>query len=849
MRVGVNQLFKALVCSATLVTIPAYANDNVMVVFDGSNSMWGQIDGTAKIEIARDVMNNLLGDWADERNVGLMAYGHRRRGDCADIEVLVEPQAQTKASIIDQINDITPTGKTPLTDAVEQAATALSYTDQPATVILISDGLESCERDPCALAQALEKGGVGFTAHVVGFGLGSEEDASSLACIAEQTGGKYLSASNASELESALTTVGTAVAEAEAIEPPEPTAPAAPQVVVDAPDTAVGGSEINVTWDPTVEEADYITVVPFGTDPDIFGPYVRIGKSEDVNVTVPGDEGLYEVRYLNNQSKEVLGNDDIEITKAEVELSGVESVETGAKFEIAWSPTINRRDYVTIVPMGTDEGEFGNYLTVSSNTKADLQAPADPGFYEVRYVLNIDKRTVATRQIEVTSPQLTLQTPESTQTGASFDVSWSKAVNVQDYITIVPVGTGEGEYGNYIVVRDGSTGSLKAPAEPGMYEVRYVLREGNKTLATATIEVTTPEVTVSGPASVTTGARFETSWTGTVHKQDYVTIVPAGTDEGEFGNYLVVRDKQAGALDAPAEPGLYELRYVLREGNKTLATSAIEVTQSEITISAPETVLAGSKFDVSWSSVVNAKDYINIVALGTDEGEFGNYLVVRDQKTSKLQAPATTGLYEIRYVLREGSRTIATTTVEVTEPEVTVSAPSEVRAGAPFRVSWTGTVSTSDYVNIVPLDADDDEFGDYTQVRSLTERDFTAPEQTGLYEVRYMLREGRRVLARRLVEVLAENAALDTGASLQAPEIASPGSEIEIVWSVDAGGDNQRITIARGDQAIFTWISAEKISGPPPLKMTMPDEPGVYEIRFLDLSQKAVLSRKIIKIE
>ncbi len=73
----------------------AQSNDNVMIVFDGSNSMWGQIDGVAKIEIARSVMENLLGGWTDERSVGLMAYGHRQRGDCSDIETLITPAPGT----------------------------------------------------------------------------------------------------------------------------------------------------------------------------------------------------------------------------------------------------------------------------------------------------------------------------------------------------------------------------------------------------------------------------------------------------------------------------------------------------------------------------------------------------------------------------------------------------------------------------------------------------------------------------------------------------------------------------------------------------------------------------------
>ena len=48
---------------------------------------------------------------------------------------------------------------------------------------------------------------------------------------------------------------------------------------------------------------------------------------------------------------------------------------------------------------------------------------------------------------------------------------------------------------------------------------------------------------------------------------------------------------------------------------------------------------------------------------------------VRDRTENQLQAPADTGMYEVRYVLREGSKTLASTPIEVTTPEVTVDAP------------------------------------------------------------------------------------------------------------------------------------------------------------------------------
>ncbi|WP_397543686.1 vWA domain-containing protein, partial [Roseovarius salis] len=516
----------AALISATLALggTSAAAEESVMVVFDGSNSMWGQIDGTAKIEIARGVMDNLLGEWTQDRQVGLMAYGHRRRGDCGDIETLVQPGTDTRASILQRIEGITPTGKTPLTDAVERAAQELAHTDRPATVVLISDGLESCDRDPCALARTLERSGVGFTAHVVGFGLGADQDVSSLSCIAEETGGTYIQAGNAAELEQALSNVSTAVANT-----PEPTPdpePQLPQVSVNGPAKAVGGSAVTVTWEPTVAPADYITVVPAGAEEGEYGPYETVRDSESVTLTIPGDPGVYEFRYVHNADDTTLGTAGLEIGAPQVTLSGPGTVLTGADLDVTWQPAINANDYVTIVPAGAEQGSYGSYVTVRDDTQGTLTAPSEPGEYELRYVLEVNDSTVASQPLQVTEPRVTIDGPDTALAGSRFAVSWTGAVHKDDYVTIVPAGTPEGESGNYARVRDRSEVKLQAPADTGLYELRYVLDEGDRTLATATIEITAPEVTIDGPDTALAGSRFAVSWTGAVHKDDYVTIVP-----------------------------------------------------------------------------------------------------------------------------------------------------------------------------------------------------------------------------------------------------------------------------------------------------------------------------------
>jgi len=171
----------------------AGAQERAIIVLDGSGSMCGQIDGTPKIAIARDVLGDVLGKVPSSTYLGLMAYGHREKGNCSDIELLIAPAPGSAAEITGMAKDLNPKGKTPISAAVRQAATALKFTENEATVILITDGLETCNADPWAVARELEAAGVDFTAHVVGFGLSAEEGRQ-VACLAEETGGKYISA-------------------------------------------------------------------------------------------------------------------------------------------------------------------------------------------------------------------------------------------------------------------------------------------------------------------------------------------------------------------------------------------------------------------------------------------------------------------------------------------------------------------------------------------------------------------------------------------------------------------------------------------------------------------------------
>ena len=198
-----TKFVKTLAALAVLAS-PALAEaPRSIIVMDGSGSMWGQIDGRAKLEIARETVATVLGGIPVDQELGLMAYGHREKGNCSDIELIVSPAPGTGAEIAAQVAKMRFLGKTPLSESVRQAAEALRYGETAATVVLVTDGLETCDADPCALARELEATGLNFTAHVIGFGLSGAEGAQ-VACLATETGGQYLQASDARGLADAL---------------------------------------------------------------------------------------------------------------------------------------------------------------------------------------------------------------------------------------------------------------------------------------------------------------------------------------------------------------------------------------------------------------------------------------------------------------------------------------------------------------------------------------------------------------------------------------------------------------------------------------------------------------------
>jgi Ca-activated chloride channel family protein len=376
----------------------ASARGSVLFILDASGSMWGKVDGQPKIAIAKSVMSDLSDRLPTDMRVGLMAYGHRRKGDCRDIEILVRVGRRDLSALKAKIKALNPKGKTPLSAAVEQAAENLRYTEERATVVLVSDGLETCNADPCKLAEKLAMHGVDFTVHVIGFDLSKAEQAR-LRCLSDKTGGLFLTASDAGALRSAL------LKTVEKVKQPPPVVKETPGTAkLDGPDSVPAGAAFAIKWQGPDSLRDYITISKKGSEDNLYVDYVYTKTGNPVRMMAPGDTGDYELRYVHAHSHRVIGRSDIEVTQVTAHVTAPPSAAVATKISAKWQGPGYEGDYISIAEPDQAPASYLGYTYVSDGNPLKLQMPPDPGTYEVRYIMNKGSKLLAKTTITLTAP-------------------------------------------------------------------------------------------------------------------------------------------------------------------------------------------------------------------------------------------------------------------------------------------------------------------------------------------------------------------------------------------------------------------------------------------------------------
>ena len=199
--------------------LPPGQTINVELILDSSGSMVEPTTtGESRIDAAKRVLNEVIDAIPDDRgeqvNVGFRVFGHRgnntdagRAESCSSTELRVPLEGVNKDALRAEVETYQPVGWTPIALALQESEPDFPDDTDDITnaIILVTDGLETCDGDPCAAAAQLNQGSKAVTVNVVGLGL-AEDELAILQCIADNGGGRLVGAQTAAELSAALFT-------------------------------------------------------------------------------------------------------------------------------------------------------------------------------------------------------------------------------------------------------------------------------------------------------------------------------------------------------------------------------------------------------------------------------------------------------------------------------------------------------------------------------------------------------------------------------------------------------------------------------------------------------------------
>ena len=353
-------------------------------------------------------------------------------------------------------------------------------------------------------------------------------------------------------------------------------------VKVEAPARAVVGSFIEVRWDGTISKQDFISIDEAGAPESTYGKYIYARGDMQGKLRAPEVPGKYLVRYHSeSRGYPVRGSSPLEVIDATATLEGPLTVDSGGEVEIHWTGPANRQDFISIDPVGSAEKTYGKYA-YTKKVPAKIRAPEEPGQYVVRYHLAMTYRVIGQTLLTVKGVTATLEAPAQAQAGGEVSVRWQGPGGQGDYVSIDPPDSPDRDYLEYRYTRAGSPLEIRIPEEAGRYEIRYHQGQKRTVLARIPFEVLANTATVAGPPSVAGGSELAVRWTGPDNSGDYITIVPADAPARDYLSYHYTKSGSPGTLEAPLEPGAYELRYLTGRSRSILARAAIEVTPGAV---------------------------------------------------------------------------------------------------------------------------------------------------------------------------------------------------------------------------------------------------------------------------
>ncbi|MCC6384122.1 MAG: VWA domain-containing protein [Bacteroidia bacterium] len=178
----------------------------ILFLFDASQSMQAQWQSNSRFEVARQLLSEMLDSLKGISNLelALRVYGHTKKfppQDCDDTRLEVPFAADNYSAIKHKLTEIKPSGTTPIAQSLLESATDFPADPSRNIIILITDGIEECKGDPCAVSYQLQRKGIVLKPFVIGLGV-TKDFAKAFECV-----GNYFDASNETQFKHVLNVI------------------------------------------------------------------------------------------------------------------------------------------------------------------------------------------------------------------------------------------------------------------------------------------------------------------------------------------------------------------------------------------------------------------------------------------------------------------------------------------------------------------------------------------------------------------------------------------------------------------------------------------------------------------
>lgn len=243
----------------------------------------------------------------------------------------------------------------------------------------------------------------------------------------------------------------------------------------------------------------------------------------------------------------------------------------------------------------------------------------------------------------------TLSAPESIKFGESLTFHWTGPDNPTDFVTLVRPDAPADKYGMKRPTKAGWKLAFPAPAENGLWELRYVAGRSRKVLGQTVVTVRAPTAEITAPDQAILGTQIVVNWTGPNRPGDCLTIVARDTPDGKFESIVSVGNGQPVAMTVPSEPGDAEIRYMTND-HQVIGRHAFTVTIPITTLFAQDEVEEGATFEVRWNGPNNPDDVIALVSPQTTPATRHDAAPTMNGSPISLRAPRKSGRAELRYV-------------------------------------------------------------------------------------------------------------------------------------------------------------------------------------------------------